>query len=759
MTIGNAQPSLLRYLNQAPQGFRLNLSDLSAGKRRKSPSNPFHLLADCGPFAHISKASIITDADNLIKSVVILKTSDVYSARADELWPVNNDEVDQLWQRAFSWYLKDADGSLSGMRLIALREQFDDSGAVLPFGSLFYCTHRDVYFHPPCPFCGQNLQLCRDESLLSDFELKSYTASLTRYLYCPHCVRQSDQPEFYVCARESTDPPIVKGQKDLINSFGNLLVKSSTGIDFPCSDCDQSTICYGAENQLYSRIFSYSFYPFYLLMFEGDLLKASDFLALVAGRSLNEFKAAASTGTDFGIKADPAAGRQDIAQMPNYLFSPDNEKNFLEVLYLKLSFLGELMKMTMDQSGALANPDYALSIDRLWVNLADRDGLLPSLWHFRLSILDIAVAKSASPHLTKYPPFYSLYFLGHIWFFSLLVNHEQKVGQVQVVLEKIISELISARISITELLQQKEDQPIFRPENIYWHPDSKKIRSGWLRFWENALDLGGMLLVAGMNREVDWSNDVFRQSFQSLRDDIQAELLGREIPDSEAVARGSDSEILTVLQGILRRWKDAHKTEKIIADEEEQGRTPSVVDAVGIKPGEDRDVSDAGEDMPDTVILTPDKLKKNNVLFDQIEDETVILTPEDRQRLAALDDRPKDEDIMMETVILRSDNLKSGETQGQQKSGEQPLDDLPETVHLAPSKTNTESYPNRGPFAADSGADENKQAKAPLETAAHKEDLSGHPDNNLNDDEDDDPLARTVILRPGKKQTKEADNE
>jgi len=759
VTITNTRPSLLPYLNQGPHGFRLNLSVLPADMRQKTPSNPFPLLGDCGPFALLTKAAIVTDADSFIKSVVILKTSDVFSARPDELWPVNNDEVDQLWQQAFSWYLNNADSGSPAARLIVLREQVDDSGAVLPFGSLFYCAYRDVYFHPPCPYCGQNLQLCQDETLLSSFKLKSYCASLTRYLYCPDCVHQLDQPEFYVYASESTDPPIVKDQKDLINSFGNLLVKGSAGIDFPCLDCDQSTTCYGAENQLFSRVFSYSFYPFYLLMFEGDFLKATDFLALVSGKPISEFKDTTSKRSGFGIRVDPGAGREGLVQNPSYLFSFDNEKNFLEVLYLKLSFLGKLMKMTMDQTGALANPDYSLSIDRLWVHLADQDGLLPSLWHFRLSLLDIAVAKTASPHLTKYPPFYSLYFLGHIWFFTLLVNHKQKVDQVRTALEKIIPEMISARISTSESLQQKEDDPVFRPENIYWRPDKRKISSGWYKFWENALDLGGTLLVAGMNRAVVWSNDVFRQNFQALRDNLQAELLGRQMPASETASRDNDSEILTVLQEILRRWQFERKAGQQIADEQGQDRTSLAVDAAGLAPDEDQEEQDTNEEMPETVILTPDKLKKNSVLFDQIGDETVILTPEDRRRLEALDDRPKEEDIMMETVILRSDNLKSAEIEGQLKAGEQPLDDLPETVHLSPSKKNTESHAIKGTRAADRSTDANKQAAAHLENAAQKEDVSDHIKSSSNDDEDDDPLAKTVILRPDKKLTKEADNE
>jgi hypothetical protein len=759
VTISNTQPSLLRYLSQGRHGFRLNLSVLPADKRRKALASPFPLVGDCGPFAHITEAAIVTDADCFVKPVVLLKTSDVYSARPDDLWPVNNDETGRLWQQAFSWYLKNADSGSPGARLIVLREQLDDSGAILPFCSLFYCANKDVYFHPPCPFCGQNLQLCQDETLLSSFKLKSYSASLTRYLYCPNCVHQLDQPEFYVYARESTDPPIVKDQKDLINSFGNLLVKSSAGIDFPCLDCDQSTTCYGAENQLFSRVFSYSFYPFYLLMFEGDLLKATDFLALVSGKPISEFKDATSKRSGFGLSVDPGAGRQGLVQNPSYLFSPDNEKNFLEILYLKLSFLGELMKMTMDQTGALANPDYSLSIDRLWVHLADQDGLLPSLWHFRLSILDIAVAKAASPHLTKYPPFYSLYFLGHIWFFTLLVNHKQKVGQVRTALEKIIPEMISARISTSESLQQKEDDPVFRPENIYWRPDNRKISSGWHRFWENALDLGGMLLVAGMNRAVDWSNDVFRQNFQKLRDNIQAELLGRQMPARETATRDNDSEILTVLQEILRRWQFERKTEQLIADQEGQDRTSLAVDAVGLAPDEDQEEQDTDEEMLATVILAPDKPKKNSVLFDQMGDETVILTPEDRQRLQALDDRPKDEDLMMETVILRSEDLKSAAIEEQLKDGEQHLDDLPETVHLSPSKKNAESHAIKGTIAADSGTQGNKQAATHLETAAQKEDLSDHLKSSSNNDEDDDLLAKTVILHPDKKVTKEADNE
>jgi hypothetical protein len=281
----------------------------------------------------------------------------------------------------------------------------------------------------------------------------------------------------------------------------------------------------------------------------------------------------------------------------------------------------------------------------------------------------------------------------------------------------------------------------------------------FIRFWENALDLGGMLLVAGMNRTVEWSNDAFRQNFQTLRDNLQAELLGREMLSSEATTRDNDSAILTVLQELLRRWQFEHKAEQLITDEEGQDRTPSVVDAEGPAPDEDWEARDTDEEMPETVILTPDELKKNSELFDQMEDETVILTSEDRQRLEALDDRPKDEDLMMETVVLRSEDLKSADIEGQLKSGEQQVDDIPETIHLSPTKKNSESHANKGAFTADSGMEGNKQAAAHQENAAQKEDVSDHRKSSSNDDEDDDPLAKTVILHPDKKETKEADNE
>ena len=100
--------------------------------------------------------------------------------------------------------------------MIRIKEQIDETGGVVPFRSLFYCSHIDRFFHPPCPHCGRVLVLCSDDAQLNAKGLPSYSQSLKRYLWCPMCGGDTKNAEFYTYKRGRGDPTWVKDRRGLI---------------------------------------------------------------------------------------------------------------------------------------------------------------------------------------------------------------------------------------------------------------------------------------------------------------------------------------------------------------------------------------------------------------------------------------------------------------------------------------------------------------------------------------------------------------
>jgi hypothetical protein len=726
-------PSLLPYLQSDKNHFRLEISLISRETSflEKSPF-PFLTINESTPFERLLEAKILTDADNEIRRVFLLQQSDDYRHVPDEVWPLTNADIDQRWIKAVKFYSEKSKTGRSSPILLA--EQIAPNGVYAPFQPLLYCALKDVYFHPPCPQCGDFLQLCCDDMLLAESNLTPYTTSLRRYLYCPKCLQGSGNTQFYSYSRAGNDPATLKDRRDLLNDFGNLILKSDSLDNFPCLKCPELTTCYGTDNRVMSRIVPFSFYPFHLLIFEADTLSASDFLALISGASFETLKANLSGRQTRGRLHCLQAYEDERSTLSGYLFGCDSDKGFLEILFLKLSFLGELIGEFFSDSNRAVYCDASLSLDRVWVRLADQAGLLPQFWNFNISILDIWSDLIHRPHLSKYPPAYGQHFLGTVWFYALLVNDRQSVEKVRAELDKYIPALGAQDSVFSEIIRMQGPMTVFAPENIFWYPDSHHVAENWHALWNKSLDMGAAILAGSFQAEHKWSPEEFWQDYKTLRTDIRNELFGQALPATPIQSPSEAPPIADILNRLLVKWRREIRLPEAPLMEEEA--------ATVILPGPQE-----RPDLAATVILSPSSPPEAPVSSGRPpeEEETLILPSGTRNNAPTPKTPLPDEELIQETVILSPGRIAGAPAPVDSINPATGGEDLPETIVLSPG-----ARPKGRPdFGAPANRHDNRTN--PRRQADGENSRRNMGDERKEDaSEDDDILTETVILRPQK---------
>lgn len=259
----------------------LGSKDQSALEKARSP---FLIINDSGPVARIVEARFMTNAGSTVRRLFLIVQKDTYLLGEKTQLPINNLDIDLHWQQAFSRYV----GNVRDERVSILSGQIGQEGGLTPFMPLFFCKDADVFFHPPCPHCGAYLEQCYDDELLAGVGLAPYSTSLKRYLFCPTCHASMGRSDFYIASKDGTDPQFLGDRGDLIRSFKSLGEdKNAAGI-FPCPGCSARLECYGDGNPFLSRIEPFSFYPFYMIIFNEMSLNAIDFLAFISGTIIED---------------------------------------------------------------------------------------------------------------------------------------------------------------------------------------------------------------------------------------------------------------------------------------------------------------------------------------------------------------------------------------------------------------------------------------------------------------------------------------
>ena len=119
-------------------------------------------------YQDLSGQKIKTDQGVTIEPVFLLVQNDDVPPIGDGLTPINNTEIEALWQQTYSVYFQ-GEKSDNGFIPFPGREEH-----IPCFKPLFFCKTKQLFFHPPCPVCGNELTLCRDDKKLAHAALDQF---------------------------------------------------------------------------------------------------------------------------------------------------------------------------------------------------------------------------------------------------------------------------------------------------------------------------------------------------------------------------------------------------------------------------------------------------------------------------------------------------------------------------------------------------------------------------------------------------------
>jgi hypothetical protein len=691
MTDAGRSASLLPYLEKSRGTSHLNISlATQEPSLLEKTTTPFLVIDDSDPLARLMEAQFLTDAGNLLRRVFLLVQRDQYRLAEDELWPVTNLDIENAWQHAFSFFNHEG----KQRRLTILSSQITEGNGLSPLAPLFFCKRRQVFFCPPCPRCGTALQQCTDDGLLFASGLQPFSRSLKRYLSCPSCESRGPS-DFYAYQLDDHDTPGLKDRWALINEFGLLLDSGKRVNGFPCRPCDSREECFRSDALASSRIVPFSFYPFHLLMIDAMSLHALEFLALLSGATCEELQV--------GLKAKGELGRlnclrstEEAGLLATPFLYDHHERFFLEVLYLKLSFLAEVAQ-GLPSTGFFEHPDVRFSLNRIWVTLTGQGGLLPSFWNFRAGPAGISgpPAESAAPQGSQ--PDTAPYFMGLVWFYTLLVNKRQDIAQVSRGLKEFLSREVPFSGPSPDTPVGGRRSPIFSPANMFWEPgdqDGKRLPGDWYVLWEKSLELGWLVWVAGVRGDPAWSREAFSRQLADLRQEVKGALFRQTSePCSEPYAQSvvqpaDDAAIHSVLVKMIARMRSEAGVEAETRPE------PKI---------------DTEQELTRTVILSPGSLRQ---------EPSSPPTPDRRE--------------MQETVIVSVGSVK-GETRSESAAAKEAGEEILETVIIS---------------AREAG----KQAQLDVESKGSGPQDAGKENEKTKKPADDASLAETVMLSVEKKE-------
>jgi hypothetical protein len=655
--------------------LRLDLKN--TGVISEDISNPFVAVDVSRPFTSVMKANVVTSSGSVVKEVFLVIARDEYLQYGNLLEDITNKTLDESWQRIIKSSLKDKNGML-------LSDRTDPAGAYLPFDPFFYCVKSGIYFTPVCPACSSGFDVCRDETLLRENDLASYLQSLKRYLYCPECHAQGRVSVFYSASKSLDDPKDVKDRQALIQGFVNLLVKADSKI--PCSSCEHRTGCYGEDWPALNNIVSLSFYPFYAVLSEAGTINASDFLQLLSGASYwdieNSLKARGLSGRLNAV----TSFKNSKQTSPILLFEAD-DRVFLEILYLKLSFAADFLSRIVRGSGGLEYPDLGLGPESIWVALPDSGGYLPAFWNFRSVYLKGPETEESFHVLPGAPKCYFAYFFGRFLIYTLLSNPLVSRNEINACLKEALNAFINGEPLDPELLVRG----VFRPENIFYKPEGHSIRKEFSDIFKEALGIGVSLMLHGYAGDGGFPEEEFISSLSTIKEEIRKMLFTEgHIPLAVSTAAGIsrpedelNAGIIGILDNISKKWLDSEKTAPLIIKEpalEESFEKTIVVPAQ--KARQEVNIIEEPEDFHETIILNAATLSGKARKTKQ--------TPEQRP------EPPGSQEDLLEATIMMSQNTEmasktlinstkadEGKTQKTENKG----DELSETVIIKKKDT------------------------------------------------------------------------
>ena len=678
MDVTENYPSLINCLETDLNGLFLDLGPPS-GEHIGTFGSTFCI----GPFSKTISGCIKTDGGDVIRQVLLVLQRDHYDTPRS-LLPVNNSSVETAWQNAFSFYQNSGPTKAP----LFFKHQVNLKGEFKPLQPLFCCHETKHWFHPVCPQCGLALTLCRDDALLEKRGLPIYSESLERFLYCGSCATLSDASSFYCRVIAAGMPDFVHDASTLAVQWKQLLAKFPDETDLPCRGCPDRDACYGPESLVSRRIVPFSFFPFYMMMFPAPTCRAAEFLALISGD-----QASAPWPADI---AGPPSGQN------RFLFQ-DQDRQFLEILYLKLTFLEQIFHQLIPADDPASVQEFDLSLEGIGVDLYPAGAGLPAYWNFNIRILDAVGTFQVSPFAPIMPEAPRLHFLGAVWFRTLMVNSRQKADSVFAEVGQLLDQMDIEKGTGKLEIETSDPAGAFAGNQIFWSPDQRELAEKWQVFWKNALRLGLQLVHAGLKTSAVWDNRQFLAALEELREQVKSEMFsGPVIAATDHEKPAQSDKIAVVLRGILEKWQAEADAAGSQPDPDVSPVNPDVEETIVFsssvdqpyQPNADGLPTSAGLHATDLPDMPPQQPEGNG--WEQGIEETVVLSsaqaapPSETSQYSAPGpplQEPQWNDDIEETVVMRTD-ASTPETST-------PVDDMDQTVVISAPSPNDRLLPDR----------------------------------------------------------------
>jgi hypothetical protein len=620
--------SLLPYLQSPVGGEGLRLSLLPPEASTAEKSYPFRLLDDSAPFSRALLAAFVTGAGYVLREVIIHVEKDRPSLPSEGSRRLTNVDIDRGWEDAAGVSRERDDCILLSSHT---EDRHNRGGRYAP---LFYCREKQKFFHPVCPSCGSHLSLCTDDHFLRSGGLTPYTSSAKRYLHCRSCC-DSGLQEIYLYERDHSDPLSIKDRWSLIEGLGAVTVAMDRHGTLPCVSCTGREGCFGEKQLARVRITPFSFYPFHLLVMDAPSAYAADFLPLISG----------ATPDELAQRLDPLTeeGRVELLrgvkpEQIQTLFRRDEPRFFLELLFLKLSFLSEVLEYSL----LPCNRGQAITLDRLWISIHP---LARSCRDFRI------LPANPLPFQRSGLPSDQPVQLALLWLQTLVSNEAIPPAE----LLHALSDDLALRLTGRDQATQGALAAILVPQNIFWDSDGCHVPAEGVYLWERACSLGLRLI----NGPGPVSAASVLEELTALLAEIRSAMFAASPAPQAAAAEEKDSEI--VLRGVVVKLIERYRAEAeelAVAEVDEHEAATVIIspqaallDPAGVAGKVSDDLAD---EMMETVILSAPLPQKVAVKGDEEEHltETVLLPRAPHQQSAALTQEDDDDEPVLETVIL-----------------------------------------------------------------------------------------------------------
>lgn len=472
--------SLLPWLQPVNTGVGLTLTPKNAVGEEAEFS--FCVLSESSTLAQTLRAALTLPDGDLLNPVWLLAQKDHYPVPNDSYGKLTNAQIDNRWNNARQ-VLKAANG-----HVIDLNPPQSPGDRLPRYQSLFYCKTRTVYFHPPCPVCGQPLALCTSDEVLKQKGLAPYSHSLNRYLYCVACGEQSD---FYVDERDALEPLWIKNCRELLQKWSDAVLAGTAKVALPCCTCEQRASCHDDNKHYLTRLLPFRFFDFYLLAFSAYDLSLSAFAALVSGARVSELLETSEFQSDRGQSALLHLFVERYPEDSSFFFA-GSSRAFLEVLYLKLCLIRQVFRHLMClNTGEAQNLFYSPA--QFWVKLHGGDNRLPWLWNFEVEPLDL-VYWPAQDNAGVGAALCDSDLWSKVWFGLLVKNARQSFFDVCCHLPDIKQQLIADNGFFSGAGPLPE---CITAENIFWSQPGTQPDAAGSALWRKTLEIGGTLLTAG----------------------------------------------------------------------------------------------------------------------------------------------------------------------------------------------------------------------------------------------------------------------